>query len=133
MKHAFFSIGKCNVIFVDWPLGAIFPYGQATANIRVVGAEIIFLLKKLQQLKNAKLETIHIIGHSLSAHAGGYVGKALKNLGRITGLDPAGPYFQEVSPEVRLDASDAIFVDVIHSNAGKTILQDLSAGCRDKA
>lgn len=33
------------------------------------------------------------------------------------GLDPAGPYFEGTPPEVRLDPSDADFVDVIHSNA----------------
>lgn len=35
----------------------------------------------------------------------------------VKGLDPAGPYFEGTPPEVRLDPSDANFVDVIHSNA----------------
>lgn len=34
----------------------------------------------------------------------------------IPGLDPAGPYFDESDPRVRLDASDALFVDVIHTD-----------------
>lgn len=33
------------------------------------------------------------------------------------GLDPAQPYFQEYEPDVRLDPSDAMFVDVIHTDA----------------
>lgn len=37
--------------------------------------------------------------------------------GVFLGLDPAGPYFEGTPPEVRLDPSDADFVDVIHSNA----------------
>ncbi|KFQ51536.1 Pancreatic lipase-related protein 2, partial [Nestor notabilis] len=35
----------------------------------------------------------------------------------LLGLDPAGPCFEGTPPEVRLDPSDANFVDVIHSNA----------------
>ena len=34
------------------------------------------------------------------------------------GLDRAGPYFSYTDPEVRLDPSDARFVDVIHTDAG---------------
>ncbi|KAF7253472.1 Pancreatic lipase-related protein 3 [Varanus komodoensis] len=36
----------------------------------------------------------------------------------VEGLDPAGPLFHNTPPEVRLDPSDATFVDVIHTNAG---------------
>lgn len=32
-------------------------------------------------------------------------------------MDPAGPYFHDTPNEVRLDPSDANFVDVIHTNA----------------
>ena len=46
----------------------------------------------------------------------------------FSGLDPAGPYFENTVPEVRLDISDAKFVDVIHGDSdpilqmGKLIL-----------
>lgn len=35
----------------------------------------------------------------------------------LTGLDPAEPHFQMTDPVVRLDPTDALFVDVIHSDA----------------
>lgn len=63
------------------------------------------------------MKTMHILGHSLGSHVAGYAGERLKRLGRITGLDPAGPYYEFMPPEVRLDPTDAIFVDAIHSDA----------------
>jgi len=41
-------------------------------------------------------------------------------------LDPAGPYFENTPEEVRLDPSDADFVDILHSDAEK--LLDLGLG-----
>ena len=62
-----------------------------------------------------------MIGHSLGAHTAGYTGALVPGLGRISGLDPAEPYFQGMGSHVRLDPSDADLVDVIHTN-GKGII-----------
>lgn len=110
-----------NVIIVDWGHGAGIPYAQATANTRVVGALIAQLIKELT-LVGPSLADFHIIGHSLGAHIAGYAGERLHTLGQITGLDPADPYFQGTDVRVRLDPSDADFVDVIHTD-GSSILQ----------
>ena len=53
----------------------------------------------------------------------GYAGQRVANLGRITGLDPAGPLFQYTPPHVRLDPTDAQFVDAYHTNGVYTELQ----------
>lgn len=37
------------------------------------------------------------------------------------GLDPAQPYFQGTPTSIRLDKSDAEFVDVIHTDSAPTI------------
>ena len=45
-----------------------------------------------------------------------------QKIGRISGLDPAAPLFEDMPTFVRLDPSDALFVDVIHSDAGNNVL-----------
>ncbi|XP_052776849.1 pancreatic triacylglycerol lipase-like [Mya arenaria] len=107
-----------NVIVVDWQHGATIPYEQATANTRIVGAQIAQLVNKLVQVASAQTADFHIIGHSLGAHICGYAGERIPGLGRITGMDPAGPYFENTDIQVRLDPSDADFVDIIHTDGG---------------
>ncbi|CAN7995415.1 unnamed protein product [Ixodes hexagonus] len=122
MKDRFLDTMDCNVIVVDWHGGNVLPYTQATANCRVVGAEIAHLVTSLENTLGAKQETFHCIGHSLGAQICGYAGARLRGLGRISGLDPAGPFFYRMPPAVRLDPSDAKFVDVIHSDASMPYL-----------
>ncbi|NWH62257.1 LIPR3 protein, partial [Geococcyx californianus] len=108
-----------NCIAVDWKEGAKGTYISAVNNIRVIGAEIAYFIKTLQNnFRYSPLE-IHLIGHSLGAHTAGEAGRRIPGIRRITGLDPAGPYFEGTPPLVRLDPSDANFVDVIHSNAAR--------------
>lgn len=120
IKKALLDHGDYNVIQLDWTNGNKFPYTQATANTRVVGALLAQLIRWLETEFGAKRETFHLIGHSLGAHIAGYAGERLQDgsrkLDRITGLDPAGPYFENTHPEVRLDPTDARFVDAIHTD-----------------
>lgn len=116
IKDAFLSAGDFNVIVIDWASGSKYDYIQATSNTRVVGLEIARLITLLQQAHGVTAESFHIFGHSLGSHVAGYAGQKLRSLGRITGLDPAEPFFEGMSPLVRLDPSDAVFVDAIHTD-----------------
>ena len=40
----------------------------------------------------------------------------------ISGLDPAGPYFEDKDTRVRIDPGDAQFVDIIHTD-GESLLE----------
>uniref|UniRef100_H0V008 Triacylglycerol lipase n=1 Tax=Cavia porcellus TaxID=10141 RepID=H0V008_CAVPO len=127
-----FQVEKVNCICVDWKGGSKAQYSQASQNIRVVGAEVAYLVQVLSTSLNYAPENVHIIGHSLGAHTAGEAGKRLNGLvGRITGLDPAEPYFQDTPEEVRLDPSDAKFVDVIHTDISP-ILPSLGFGMSQK-
>ncbi|XP_012221736.2 uncharacterized protein [Linepithema humile] len=124
MKAALMSVQDCNIVCVDWGPGSAVPnYVRAAANTRLVGRQLAKLIRSL----DVPLEKVHLIGFSLGAHVAGFAGAELGNVSRITGLDPAGPLFESQDPRARLDATDANFVDVIHSNGEQLILGGLGS------
>ncbi|KAL1375308.1 hypothetical protein pipiens_004702 [Culex pipiens pipiens] len=114
---------KSTVVIIDWRRASTPPYTQCVADIRLVGAICAHVIHMLyQELGMRNLDKVHLLGHSLGAHTCGYVGYYLQRdfglkLGRITGMDPAEPMFSDTDPIVRLDTSDAKFVDIIHTDA----------------
>jgi len=102
------------VIKVDWKSGAnSVYYPNSAANTRTVGAEIAFIIQKL--IRDHAYTEPWCIGFSLGAHACGFAGNTI-TLSRITGLDPAGPWFAKYDEAARLSPDDAKFVDVIHTD-----------------
>ncbi|CAG2122668.1 unnamed protein product, partial [Medioppia subpectinata] len=106
-----------NVILVQWTRGASGFYFQSVANCRVVATQIALLIKYLVNERNARPEMFHLIGFSLGAHISGYVGKLVPNLGQITALDTARPYFDGVAPTARLDTYDASYIESYHTDS----------------
>ncbi|XP_039996060.1 inactive pancreatic lipase-related protein 1-like isoform X1 [Xiphias gladius] len=105
-----------NCIAVEWKKGVKTQYAQAANNARVVAAQVASMITFLMGNYKQKADKFHIIGHGLGAHTAGDTGSRIPGLARITGLDPAEPYFQDTNVSVRLDTSDAVFVDVIHTD-----------------
>lgn len=111
------------VVLVDWSAGcgSLLGYSTAAANTRVVARSLAFLVKTLSDAGVISPKDVHYIGHSLGGQTGGFFGQDVKMLtgqlvGRITGLDPAGPQFE--SRGVHLKPDDAVFVDVLHTSTG---------------
>ncbi|KAJ8936148.1 hypothetical protein NQ318_010559 [Aromia moschata] len=118
-KNEIFKLGPHNIIYIDWSKGGTKSYTVSCANVKSLGKFITqFLIAS-----EVPSENIHLIGHYLGAQLAGFVGKAMlemkgKRVGRITGLDPAGPKFENtvVTADMRLSSKDADFVDVIHTD-----------------
>lgn len=113
IKTELLKIYDVNVIMVNWKQGAQAPdYFSAASNTRQVGEKIA------KFITDSRITTsrVHCIGHSLGAHVCGFAGKNLR-IGRISGMDPAGPLFKGQISSSRLDYTDADFVDVIHTDS----------------
>ncbi|CAG0921498.1 unnamed protein product [Notodromas monacha] len=113
-----------NIFAVDWEKGAHFRnYVQSAANSELVGRVLAHFISQLVD-NGVKLDDIHIIGFSLGAQVSGHAANWLKHerndslVGRITGLEPAAPLFvgRNYPEDTHLDASDAKFVDILHTN-----------------
>jgi len=143
IKNAYLTAGfasSSNIIVVDWgklsgnkakipayfvDLFIVNLYAKVKDNVDVVGGRIYEFIRFLQN--NGKLaagpQNVHIVGQSMGAHIAGAAGRDYQRatgvqIGRITGTDAAGPLFQGISTDKRLDASDAVFVDSLHTNDG---------------
>ena len=104
---------------------------KAAATTEPVGKHSALLVLLLAFEAGAKMEEIHLVGHSLGAHVVGFLGKEVQVLGlgkvaiiiiiiiiisililiilglfkvaRVTGLDPAKPMFEAATEKGRID------------------------------
>uniref|UniRef100_A0A182SFV0 Lipase domain-containing protein n=1 Tax=Anopheles maculatus TaxID=74869 RepID=A0A182SFV0_9DIPT len=121
LSRAYVAKGAYNVIGVDWSAGwmnILYPVAQMRvgAIADAIAKQITVLLQAGQQPSQ-----IVLVGHSLGAHVAGLTGKhfqASPKLAAIVALDPAGPMFSADKPAGRVDALDAEYVEVIHTNKG---------------
>ncbi|XP_054159540.1 pancreatic triacylglycerol lipase-like [Oppia nitens] len=125
LKDSLLKYGQIGtVIIVDWGNGAQPPnFPQAAANTQLVGHQVTYFVNSLIKSLGLEPKNVHLIGFSLGAQISGFAGKNSKSkyqwtYGRISGLDPAQPFF-EGFPGSHLTKDDADFVDVIHTSAGK--------------
>lgn len=121
LRNAYLNSAPHNILYIDWSPAGSKPFEISAANVDPIGGFIAdFLIAS-----KISLDKIHVIGHSLGSHVAGFIGKHVfkksgKKIGRITATDPAGPTFEHksITEELRLSEGDALFVDVVHTDAG---------------
>lgn len=115
-KDAYLLQDDYNVIGMDWSVLCEFEYFTAMRGAQLAGGALAQFIVFLNNA-GVHVDDVHVIGHSLGAHVAGIGAEAIRGgqIGRITGLDPAGPGYSDVPPNLRLDPGDAQLVDVIHT------------------
>ncbi|GFS01083.1 pancreatic lipase-related protein 2 [Elysia marginata] len=58
---------------------------------------------------------IQLLGISMGVHVAGQASRQFR-IGRITALDPSGPFYELLPRFLRLDTTDADFVEAVHSS-----------------
>lgn len=125
MKNAFLDREDINVVVLDWGRGTSnLWYPQCAANTRTVGAYTALIINSLVK-KGGSGSRMWCTGHSLGSHVCGHAGMKT-SIQRITGMDPAGPWFQDAQDRtVGLNPTSARLVDVIHSDNTYGTLRNL--------
>ncbi|CAG7726366.1 unnamed protein product [Allacma fusca] len=116
---------SANVIHVDWVDGASSNwYPTAANNVKPVAIAVAKVIRRLVETGLAKKELTHLIGFSLGAHVVGIIGQSLFETAgwkpwRISGLDPARPFFEGYPPEETIDPQDGEYVEIFHTTGGQ--------------
>ncbi|BES94659.1 phosphatidylcholine 1-acylhydrolase activity [Nesidiocoris tenuis] len=119
MIKAYLPCQDYNVVVVDWKEADNVVYPWCRYKVPVVGKIVAKFLDRLRSEYGFDAAKSHLIGHSLGAHVAAVAGRNLEGgkIGRITGLDPAFPFFV-LSGDDTLRADAAKFVDVVHTAGG---------------
>ncbi|KAK5644058.1 hypothetical protein RI129_007903 [Pyrocoelia pectoralis] len=109
------------IIAIDWGAYSKDYYANVFCNVPRIAKTVAEFLCKADTELNININDLHVLGHSMGGQLAGLIGQetkaqCFKELGRISGLDPAAPLYSFKSKSERLDASDAKEVMVIHTN-----------------
>ncbi|KAL1493049.1 hypothetical protein ABEB36_011188 [Hypothenemus hampei] len=119
VRDAIFSKTNANVVKIDWEPLSTQGYFSARDAVPSIGRLASVLLQRFSLEFGYSLANVTLVGFSLGAHVSGNIGKVLGGqIGRIIALDPAGPFISSSDIDYSLHPTDAVYVQVIHTNAG---------------
>lgn len=120
-RPALLQRGNFNVIVVDWGIGAQADYLTARNRVAAAGGVVAQFIDWLNMVRGVPFASVSCIGFSLGAHVAGFAGKRVTRgrLASIIALDPAFPLFNINNPENRVAATDAIYVESVHTDGGR--------------
>lgn len=132
-RNEYLAIEDCNFFSIDWQTystGVDYPL-IILRNVPITAEHTGEFIEYIADITGANIRDFHLIGFSAGAHVVGGAGATVTSLGlgtipRITGLDPAHPFLTVNRTDNRLDTTDADFVDVIHTNSGDLLDNELS-------
>ncbi|XP_004535355.1 vitellogenin-1-like [Ceratitis capitata] len=121
LGKAFNCRGDTNFLGIDVGRYIQTLYTWSSLNTKRIGEILAIALVDLT--KTVPVENFHLMGHSLGAQIVGETARQYNRLTgekipRATGFDPAGPCFNYGQRLTTLSASDADYVDIIHTNPG---------------
>lgn len=122
MRDAYLARYDCNLIIIDWSQIALQPYTYIYCEVPSIGLRAAKFLCQLSRTVELELNQMHVVGYSFGAQIAGYLGRYVRmqcdqDIGRITGLDAAGPLYESAAANKSLTKTDALFVDVIHTTS----------------
>ncbi|XP_063241726.1 pancreatic lipase-related protein 2-like [Bacillus rossius redtenbacheri] len=119
IRKGYLESAPHNMLAADWSAFSNGPWYCYPAAAENAGQAARCVAQLVLALARSGAGDTHLVGFSVGAHVAGMTANHLGDLRleRITGLDPAMPLFATRGPEERLDSGDALFVDVVHTNA----------------
>jgi hypothetical protein len=127
MKDTLLAKAAANVVVLDWSEGAgVVNYFQSASNTRTAGAYTSLVIDNLIT-NGAAASDIWLMGFDLGAHVIGHAGMtSVNDYGRVTGLDPAGPWFEgSLDKKVGINPTSGSFVDIIHTDTEQGQIRNL--------
>nr|XP_034833550.1 LOW QUALITY PROTEIN: pancreatic lipase-related protein 2-like [Maniola hyperantus] len=115
VTSAYLETSDVNIIVLDWRVAASGDYVSAALRVPATGRALGNFLQWFLGHGGGDWNNLHLVGYSFGAHIMGTAGRVLGGRPiRVTGLDPAGPFWSGHSHGLKTAAGQ--YVEVIHTN-----------------